>query len=304
MIGINDIANVKSVYMFYHPLDKRPYIGSSIETRKRLKAHQHDISKGQHSSWKINRLASHVGKDGFICDVLEYFDDDISTETLLEAELFWMTKYGGVDSLLNVAKDPTSRAGENHPRFGKQNSDYTRKMISEYNKGRPCTDERRKRVSESLKGHTTSDATKKKISEANKGRIFTDDARKRMSVSAKKRRLSGGISKMSDETRRKISDSLRRRNVSDETRRKMSESRRGKKNPLYGRTHSDETKRKMSEANSGINHPFYGRSVPDETRRKLSESQMGRKKSPEAVAKSVATRKRNRQLKLETEGVV
>ena len=81
------------------------------------------------------------------------------------------------------------------------------------------SDETRRKMSESLKGHKCNEETKCKISVANKGKI------------------------RSEEQRNNISKSLKGRSLSEEHKRKIGLARKGRKYTL-----SEETRKKMSEA--------------------------------------------------------
>ncbi|KAK9810252.1 hypothetical protein WJX72_007332 [[Myrmecia] bisecta] len=76
--------------------------------------------------------------------------------------------------------------------------------------------------------------------------------------------------------------------LSEETKRKMSAAHRGKR-------HSDATREAMRRAHLGRKHDLG-------TRYKIHLSRVGRKHSPETIAKSVATRARNRAARLAAEG--
>lgn len=82
------------------------------------------------------------------------------------------------------------------------------------------SDETRRKMSESLKGHKCNAETKRKISDANKGKIRSEEQRNNISTSLKGRTLS-------EEHRRKIGEASKGRKytLSEETRKKMSEAR-------------------------------------------------------------------------------
>lgn len=134
-----------------------------------------------------------------------------------------------------------------------------RKGKTPWNKGIPCSDEVKHKVSIANKGRITSDETKQKLSEASINMWKNPD------------------------TRAKIINSLKGRTVSEETRRKISEANSGENNYLYGKHLTDEHKKAISEAVSGENNPMYGRcgekspifgiKRSEETKKKMSESQ-------------------------------
>ena len=82
------------------------------------------------------------------------------------------------------------------------------------------SDETRRKMSESHKGHKCNAETKRKISDANKGKIRSEEQRNNISTSLKGRTLS-------EEHRRKIGEASkgRKHTISEETRKKMSEAR-------------------------------------------------------------------------------
>ena len=103
--------------------------------------------------------------------------------------------------------------------------------ISLHQKGKQCSEETRKKLSEAQKGKPKSEETRKKLSEAQKGK------------------------KYSEETKKKLSEANKGKHISEETKKKMSEAKKGKyigkDNSFYGKHHSEESKKKMSEANKG-----------------------------------------------------
>lgn len=103
--------------------------------------------------------------------------------------------------------------------------------------GIPRSEETKKKISASLKGHAHSEETKKKISEKNKGRVCSEETKLKLSniFSGKPR---------SDEVKQKISNSqkgIKRKPLSIETKEKISKT-------LKNRQFSEETKNKISAA--------------------------------------------------------
>lgn len=117
--------------------------------------------------------------------------------------------------------------------------------------------ERRRKISESLKGKKPSAECIRKSIEAHKGKH------------------------LSAERRRKISESNKRAYLNPELRRKIGEANKGINSPNYGKHLSAETRRKIGEANKGENSPMYGKHLSAETRWKISESKKGTHLSPE-----------------------
>ena len=123
------------------------------------------------------------------------------------------------------------------------------------------------------KGKPRSDEVKKKISQSVKGFKHTDEAKDKMRKSQAKRRAKPGYvnpnkgRKDSKETREKKSAILRER-YKDKT-----------KHPMYGKKDSKETREKKRKAHTGLK-------ATDETKKKQRRSQLGHSVSKEARRKS------------------
>jgi len=112
-----------------------------------------------------------------------------------------------------------------------------------YYKPTPLTEERKRRISNSLTGKTHSEETKKRWSQSRKG---------------DKNGMFG--KKHSIETRKKISDKALGRKHTAESKEKISMAFRGENHPLFGIGHTEEAKRKMSESTKG---QYVGRKNPN-----------------------------------------
>ena len=123
----------------------------------------------------------------------------------------------------------------------------------------PC-EETRKKISDAHKGKPS----------PNKGKPMSEEQKKKLSEVIKEKFI------YDEEYRRKISDSMKGKHLSEETRRKISESTSGEKHPMFGKHHSEESKRKISESHKGLQagekNPMFGKNHSEETRKKMSES--------------------------------
>ena len=102
------------------------------------------------------------------------------------------------------------------------------------------------RCSLSNKGKPKSEEHKRKIGLSHKGKRHTPETREKISLA----RIGRGVG-MSEETKLKISIACKGKKISEETRKKMSAAKKGKSHPNFGKTHSIETKNKMSLAGKG-----------------------------------------------------
>lgn len=117
------------------------------------------------------------------------------------------------------------------------------KAVSEKHKGKPFSDEHKRKLSEAHKGKHLSEEHKMKLLEINTGRHHSEEAR------------------------RKISEANRGKPLSDEHKRKLSEAHKGKTH-----SHSEETRRKISVANKGKTPWIKGKHLSEGHKRKISEA--------------------------------
>jgi len=115
---------------------------------------------------------------------------------------------------------------------------------------------------------TLSEETKKKISDSLKGHIPWNKGMK---------------NPYSEEQLKRLSNSHKGNRQTEETKRKISEKMKGENNPFYGKKHSEEDVKKMRKNHSG-GTPI-GFKHTDEMRRKLSEVKKGKKMDEETKKK-------------------
>lgn len=109
-----------------------------------------------------------------------------------------------------------SERAKQRPPMSQLIKDKISKSVTAVQTGRPCKEETKRKISQSLMGHKgfrtgpTSEETKRKISEAQKGKKLSEEHKKKLSEAAKKR-----IRKpLSAETKRKIGDANRKNHSS------------------------------------------------------------------------------------------
>ena len=146
-------------------------------------------------------------------------------------------------------------------------------------------------------GRTHSEETKELLRAANIGKkhpnrpAMSDEAKANLS------KLRKGC-KMSDEAKRNISKGLMGnkyslgRKLTDEHKAKISQRLIGNQY-AKGFVHSEETRMKVSIAGKGLKRS-------EETKQRLREINLGKKMSPESIAKNVASRKAGRELKFKS----
>jgi group I intron endonuclease len=259
------------IYVIKNTTDGKVYVGSSININQRKYLHFQSLKNGAHHSVRLQRAWDKHGSSTFSFLVLEIVGD--RTQLIL-SEQKWIDRLNayGPDGY-NMVPNAGSNLGFAHSEQTKQKiaakatgrpvSDETRAKMSASSPriSKPLTEEQKKKISDKLKGRLLSAETKLKIGEASRGRV------------------------KSPEELAKLSSSMKGKNTRKHTKdhcAKISESLKGNSYAL-GYKHSDETRAKVSMAGRG-------RIFSTERNAAISEKLKGRKKTPEHIAKLIASR--------------
>lgn len=221
------------IYLIVNKVNFKTYIGQ----RKSDKKWNEDPYIG---SGKLLKLAQKkYGIENFEKFLIQYCSTKEETDA---AEKFWIKEYRSRGrAQYNIADGGQGFSGKR--------SEESRKKMSEAHKGKPRSEETKKKLSK-----PRSEETKKKISETLKGKKHSEETKKKLSEAHKGKHAS-------EETRRKISETLKGHlawnkgkhwQLSEEAKKKMSEAKKGKK-------FSEETKMKISEAKKGKPAPNKGK---------------------------------------------
>ena len=225
----NKGEEVGIIYGWYNTLKDMWYVGQTVDPERRFKQHINDaINKKDNNIF--HRALKKYGLDNFVYCILE---DNILRDNLNMKEIEWIEYYDSYYSGYNL----TLGGGGTVSRI--------------------CTEETRKKISESRKGQTPwifgkhhSDETKHKISESNKGKQIG------------------------------IINPMYGKHHSKESREKMSEAMKGRNHPFYGTHRKESTKQKISSSNKG-KHNFngmYGKRHKESTKKKMSISNKNKSK--------------------------
>lgn len=140
------------IYCFENETEKKVYIGQSSNLERRKYQHYHSRRDEFHLNLREN-------PDDFEYTVLQ----ECLVKELNDLELMWINWYKNEGWTL-----------------------YNKDIYKHYtNRGKPHSEEHRKKISESKKGKLPSEETRKKISESNKGKHRSEEYRKKMSESKK-----------------------------------------------------------------------------------------------------------------------
>lgn len=259
------------------------YIGSAINIRKRWNEHRAALRANRHQNVYLQRAWNAYGQDAFQFEIIELV---MFPEYLLEREQYYLDTLRPfeADTGFNMVRKAGSTEGKKH-------SVETRKKISERlrQRAQPCSEERRRELSEQLKGRKFTEEHRRKLSEALRRRVRSPESAQKTAETKRAR----GTDKMSAEARKKISEAGKRRKVSAETREKMRQT--ALKRPPV----SEETRKKISEKARNRSEQSRQRMSEGQRRRDpatffpLAEAMRGRALTEEQRQKGAETRRKN-----------
>lgn len=161
------------VYKITNKINRKFYIGSSVNIHKRWISHKCDLNKKRHVNKYLQHVNNKYGFECFLFEVIEYCD----IELLQDKEQYY------IDSLkpeYNLFKTAYSVKGENHPMYGRTHSEEAKLKI-------------KKARSNQIIKHSKD--TRRKISESNKGKKVDMNHIKKMVQARKGTNWNKGLSK-------------------------------------------------------------------------------------------------------------
>lgn len=209
------------IYKIENLVNGKVYIGQTVQDpTNRKHSHLSQLKNSKHWNRHLQNAFNKYGEENFKFNVLNYATNK---DVLDQLEDDYIVYY----DCLNPEK------GYNFKRGGANGK---------------CSEELRKKMSESKKGEKNPNYGKYGILNPMYGKTHSLETRKKLSeiMSGKNHPFYG--KKHSMETRKKMSESAKGKTFSIETRRKISEAQKGKKIPL-------ETRKKMSKTRTGMKCP-------------------------------------------------
>jgi group I intron endonuclease len=168
------------IYLIQNIINKKVYVGSSVNIERRWKKHKALLRNDKHHSLHLQNAWNKFGEENFKFIILETVK--VLSHLLAVEQVF-----------LDYYKSYEKEFGYN----------YCKTAGSPL--GMKLSKEHRRKLSEANKGKKHSEETKEKIRIAHIGKKHTDESKEKMSEYAKKR-------KYSEETRAKMSDSKKGKN--------------------------------------------------------------------------------------------
>ena len=139
------------IYKIENLVNRKVYIGQSINVEKRLQKHEIELRNNYHYNNHLQRAWNKYGSDNFTIELIE----ECSKELLTDKEKHWIDHYSSLDLSCGYNKREASSSGSfpqevrdkmSASKVGK----YCGKDSPSY--GRPVSLETRIKISESLKG--------------------------------------------------------------------------------------------------------------------------------------------------------
>lgn len=185
---------MQGIYIIKNLTNGKVYIGQSKDVSARLRRHKWNLRRGTHRNLYLQNAFCKHGEKAFSFGVVcECTEDELDSR-----ERAWIEWFGSTNRKHGYNLETGGNAL-------KTLSDETRRKIAETVKGTirpPRSDEHRRNLSKSHKGHAVSDETRRKMSESHKGLTHSDQTRRKQSKSHKGHAVS-------DETRRKLSEATK-----------------------------------------------------------------------------------------------
>jgi group I intron endonuclease len=172
------VIAINGIYVILSLQTNRVYIGESRDADKRIVRHKTKLNHNAHFSLELQKDWNEYGPDMFVFSVIES-GYNFKKETRLIKEEQWMDHYEkntkfklynirhgechiSESGRLSFAEKMSKRmSGENHPMWGKVGA----------MKGKKRTEEFKKKVSDTLMGHSVSEESRKKMSESHIGKV-------------------------------------------------------------------------------------------------------------------------------------
>ena len=162
----------KVIYKIVNGINDKVYIGSTQDKKRRWREHKSDLKDNHHRNQHLQNSWNKYGSEEFEFSVIEEVQDK---GDLLSREEFYLRyiNYHDPESLYNIALDAKA------PMRGRKRSAEVKEKISEGNKGKEFSEDRKRKIREGQSdmsgknnpfyGKTHSKTTREKIRKANEG---------------------------------------------------------------------------------------------------------------------------------------
>jgi group I intron endonuclease len=212
MIATTFLMKKTGIYKIINIITGKVYVGSAVDIDKRWGEHLRRLNKNNHHSITLQRSFNKHSINSFNFEIIE----ECLVDLLIEKEQYWINHLDSYRKGYNCSPTAGSplgvkrsdelkkklsiihiglQSGENHPMFGKNHSEESKRKISESLVGRKQNPEISKKRNENNRGKKRSDDFKKSVSERmkgkpspRKGKKLTDEHIRKLSEAAKNRK--------------------------------------------------------------------------------------------------------------------
>jgi group I intron endonuclease len=211
------------IYKITNLINKKFYIGSALNPKKRKTRHFRHLKNNKHDNIFLQRAYNKYGLENFIFQIIEEYSWD-DEDFIIKREQYYLDKfYDKQKKCYNIspfADRPPSQKGKPKSEEHKQkiseanktfwaNNPESKIVQAEINKGRKCSDEAKKKMSEAKLGKPLSDDHKQKLGEIFSGENNPFFGKKHSDETKQKLREFRIGKKHSEETKRKIRNTLK-----------------------------------------------------------------------------------------------
>jgi group I intron endonuclease len=211
------------IYHILNTVNGKRYIGSARNIDTRWKQHRRELRENRHHSITLQRAWNKYGEQAFVFEILDEID---YSSILLVAEQCYLS--------MNFGENGEKLGYNIYPTAGGSKGAKHRPEVIARRIGRKCTEESRRKMSESHIGKLLPEEQKRKIGEAHK-KWHTDPENKKKHHETHMGRF------CSEETRHKISERQKGKVIPIDQRIRIS-------NTLMGKVQSEETKEKRRQS--------------------------------------------------------
>jgi group I intron endonuclease len=151
------------IYLITNNINKKVYVGSSQDIKRRFYLHKHYLNKGNHTNKHLQNAWNEYGKDSFSFSIIDQIDN---IEQLLEKEKAYILEYNSVNREFgyNICEDTMApMAGRKHTEISKQKMIKSKLGDSNNFYGKHHTDETKAMLREHMKGRKLEKSHKEKV---------------------------------------------------------------------------------------------------------------------------------------------
>src|SRR5216684_3447498 len=285
----NLIPATSGIYKITCTANKRIYIGSAVNLRERKRAHFSALRHNRHGNQHLQRAWNKYGEQAFTFEVLE----QVLPIALTAREQYWLNKLKPFDrkgfniareagSTLGVEMSPETRAKISQANLGKKNTLEHNEKVRQANLGKKLSPEHRAKIGQAHLGSKRSLETRERIRQGNLNR--SPEARAKAIEASRQANLGRKHTPEQIEKNRQA-----QLNRSPESNEKFSQ-------VNLGRKHTTEARANMGRSHLGYKHTpeaierMRQSQASPELRERKRQASLGRKMSPETIAKRSATR--------------